>query len=155
MRRLRIVCGMILMHHNEHEVEMFEKMMKEIGVDEALIVDPCVRNIEQAKLYLPQDKQHWYYDPDAFAVGILRPRSIPKNTCHWIYYSMVIHANGDVVPCCRDTRGKFVMGNLLRQSFNEVWNGDRFKKFRKTLLINQSSISICSLCSSYPASRIK
>lgn len=153
--RLRIACGMILMRHNEHEVKMFKQVMSEIGVDEAIIVAPCVRTLEQGAFYLPRDQRYWYYDADAFHSGTLRPRFMPKNTCHWIYYSMAIFSNGDVVPCCRDTSGKFVMGNLFIQSLDEIWNQDRFKKFRETLLTTQSAISICHLCSSYPASRIR
>jgi radical SAM protein with 4Fe4S-binding SPASM domain len=152
---LRIVCGMILMRHNEHEVKIFEKVMAQIGIDEAVVVDPCVRTIEQAKRYLPRDQRHWYYDPVAFAAGILRPRFVPQNRCPWIYYSLVIQANGDVVPCCRDASGKFVMGNLLTQGLDEIWNGERFKKFRSMLLADQPGVSICNLCSSYPASRIR
>lgn len=153
--KLRVCSGMILMRHNEHEINRFYQAMKKIGVDEAIIVDPCVRTIEQGALYLPRDKRHWYYDPQAFETGTLRPRSVPRNTCPWIYYSMAIHANGDVVPCCRDATGKFVMGNMLTQGLDEVWNGDRFKKFRRMLFKDQSSMSICNLCSSYPASQLR
>jgi hypothetical protein len=51
--------------------------------------------------------------------------------------------------------GKFVMGNLLTQDLDEIWNGERFKKFRAMLLADQSKVSICNLCSNYPASRIR
>lgn len=152
--KIRVVCGMILMRHNEHEKELFRQTMKEIGVDEAVIIDPCVRTVKQAHELLPSDKQRWIYDPAALTEGVLRPRNSPHNSCPWIYYSMVILANGDVVPCCRDAAGKFVMGNILTQGLMEIWNGDQFKKFRKTLLTNQPAIGICNLCSSYPASRV-
>lgn len=153
--RLRIICGMILMRHNEHEKELFQDVMDEIGLDEALIIDPCVRTIGQGMLYLPKDERHWYYDPHAFRAGILRPRSIPKNGCHWIYYSMAIHSNGDVVPCCRDPKGGYVMGNLLNEDLKDIWNGERYRTFRHELLSNQGRMNICSLCSGYPASALK
>ena len=153
--RMRIVCGMILMRHNEHEVGLFEQIMSEIGVDEAIVVDPCVRTMEQGALYLPKDERRWYYDPSAFRAGVLRPRFIPKKTCHWIYYSMTILANGDVVPCCRDSKGKYIMGNILNQSLEGIWNGKSYHAFRCELLGNQSQIDICRLCAGYPASALK
>ena len=153
--KLRITCGLILMRHNEHEVELFKQTMKEISLDEVAIIDPCVRNVEQARFYLPSDEKRWYYDPQAFRAGTLRPRLIPKNSCPWIYYSMAIQANGDVVPCCRDARGKHIMGNLLNQSFKSIWNGERYLAFRREILNNQSQMNICSLCSGYPASALK
>lgn len=152
---LRITCGMILMRHNEHETEIFRQTMSEIGLDEAVIVDPCVRTLAQGALYLPADKKRWYYDPHAFRAGILRPRFTPKNRCDWIYYSMVIHANGDIVPCCRDPKGEYIMGNLLSQSLKDIWNGENYCAFRRRLLDNQSQLSICRLCSGYPASALK
>jgi radical SAM protein with 4Fe4S-binding SPASM domain len=152
---LRIVCGMILMKHNEHEVELFRQTMDEFGVDEAEIIDPCVRTVAQGKTYLPTDERHWYYDPKSFYAGQLRPRVPPVNLCPWLYYSLTIQVNGDVVPCCRDPKGKHIMGNLLDQDFDVIWNGNQFLTFRRALLSNQAQIGICRLCSSYPASTIK
>jgi len=42
---------------------------------------------------------------------------------------MAIHSDGSVVPCClwyEDTRA----GNLGRQPFDEVWNGDFYQNLR-------------------------
>jgi radical SAM protein with 4Fe4S-binding SPASM domain len=151
----RIVCGMILMRHNEHETEAFCKNVKKLGADEALIIDPCVRTIEQGRSYLPKDEKRWYYDVKAFRLGVLRPQFIPKNFCQWIYYSAVILANGDVVPCCRDAKGEHVMGNLLSQSFKDIWNAGPYRAFRRKLFADQSEMNICRLCSGYPASSLK
>jgi radical SAM protein with 4Fe4S-binding SPASM domain len=153
--RPRVVCGMILMRHNEGEVGIFQNKMKEMGIDEAVLVDPCVRTIEQGRLYLPKDKKRWCYDREAFQKGMLRPRFIPRNSCQWIYYSMVILANGDIVPCCRDTKGEHVMGNILDQDMKDIWGGERYRAFRRQLLIDQSKMDICRLCSGYPASSLK
>jgi radical SAM protein with 4Fe4S-binding SPASM domain len=68
---------------------------------------------------------------------------------------MVIHANGDVVPCCRDTKGRHIMGNLLSQDLKDIWNGERYRAFRRKLLADQSGMDICRLCSGYPASALK
>lgn len=152
---LKINSGFILMKHNEHEVETFRKTMKEIGVDEAVVIDPCVRTVDEGKVFLPEDKSHWFYDPDAFERGQLRPRFLPPNECPWIYYSMAIHVSGNVVPCCRDPLGKHVMGNLLTQSMDEIWNGEKYRAFRESLHKDQGQLEICRLCSSYPSSPIK
>lgn len=152
---LRVACGMILMRHNEHEVALFRRTMAEIGVDEAVEIAPCVRTVAQGKLYLPSDKRHWYYDPPAFRAGELRPRILPDNQCAWLYYSLTIHANGDVVPCCRDPKGEHVMGNLLQQELTDIWNGERFCAFRRAIQQEQSRLAICKLCSGYPASALK
>ncbi len=38
--------------------------------------------------------------------------------------------DGKVVPCCYDFNGKFVLGNVLETSIEEVWNSDKYERFR-------------------------
>ena len=153
--KIRILVGFILMKHNEHELEEFHRFVKEIGADDANVIDACVRTMEQGHAYLPSDTTNWYYDVEAFRRGILRPKHVPANECPWIYYSMAIHVNGDVVPCCRDTTGKVIVGNLLKQDLDAVWNGEPFQAFRKKLHSDQAGISICKLCSGYDVSKLQ
>jgi len=153
--KMKINVGFILMKHNEHEVETFIKIMREFKVDEATIIDPCVRNIEQGRLLLPNDKKHWIYDPICFEKGILMPRVRPNNECPWINYSLTILVNGDVVPCCRDTAGKYVMGNIFKQSLEEIWNNALFINFRSKIYHEQNTVELCRLCSGYGVSLLK
>ena len=152
---LRVSVGFIMMKHNEHEVAAFRRFVKEIGADDANVIDACVRTMEQGRQYLTKDTTNWYYDVEAFRKGILRPKVLPRNECPWIYYSMAIYVNGDVVPCCRDTTGQYVVGNLLRQGLDEVWNGEPFQNYRKKLHGHQAEISICHLCSGYGVSKLQ
>jgi radical SAM protein with 4Fe4S-binding SPASM domain len=152
--KLQIEVGFIVMKHNEHQVEEFRRMVRDIGADRASVIDPCVRTIEQGHQFLPVNRAHWFYDEPAFNKGILRPRNLPDNTCPWIYYSLAIHVNGDVVPCCRDPKGQEVMGNIFQQSLDEIWNGRCYREFRARIHRDQGSVGICKLCSSYPVSRI-
>jgi radical SAM protein with 4Fe4S-binding SPASM domain len=153
--RLHISVGFILMKHNEHEFEAFKQFAREIGADDGNIIDACVRTMEQGQKYLTKDTTNWYYDAESFRRGLLRPKVLPKNECPWIYYSMAIYVNGDVVPCCRDTTGQNIMGNLLTQELGEVWNGEPFRKFRTQLHTNQGQIGICRLCSGYDISKLQ
>lgn len=152
---LKVETGFIVMKHNEHEVDAYIKAMKALGVDHIKVVDPCVRTVEQGKQMLPSDSNYWFYDVEAFHQGKLKPKVFPDNECPWIYYAMNIHVNGDVVPCCRDPLGEEVMGNLLTQNLDEIWNGERYRNFRERILTDQGDVGICKLCSSYPASQLK
>lgn len=151
---MQIETGFILMKHNEHEVNIYKEHMSGLGVDRALIVDPCVRTVEQGRKMLPKDKKHWVYDPSAFSQGVLRPKNSPDNICPWIYYSLVVLVNGDIVPCCRDAMGTEVMGNIFEENLAEIWNGKRYVNFRERINKNQKTIDLCRLCSGYPASAI-
>jgi len=146
----KINVGMIVMKHNEHEVEQFLKEVPGWGADRAHLVDPCFRTMAQAVAMIPEDRKYWFYDEQAFEQGELKPKVIPKNRCDWIYFSSVITWDGQVVPCCHDPTGKYVMGNVFEEDFGQIWNGQKYQSFRKQIRTDQGKLSICKLCSSYP-----
>lgn len=59
-----------------------------------------------------------------------RPR---YHLCPYPWASFTIASNGDVVACCRDLDHKTVLGNLLHQEFEEIWNGEKYQALRRDL----------------------
>jgi len=147
--RTKIITGLIVMKHNEHEVDDFLKFAQEIGVDDAQVISPCVRTLEQGRQFLPQNDKYWLYDRKAFNEGILHPTLIPHNHCEWLYYSTTIQWNGNVVPCCRDPQGEHIMGNIFEQDFYEIWNCEKFREFRRKINSDQANLKLCQLCSGF------
>jgi radical SAM protein with 4Fe4S-binding SPASM domain len=149
--RTRITCGFILMKTNEEEMDLFRGKMRELGVDEYSFLSPCVRTFEQGKQFLPVQKNYWLYSEKSFSNGLIEPLRNVVNDCPWIFHSMVVQVNGNVVPCCRDVSGKKVMGNLLCQDLGEIWNSLPYQRFRRDILQRQNSVSLCALCTGYGA----
>ncbi|MDI6792541.1 MAG: radical SAM protein [bacterium] len=147
----KIVTGFILMRHNEHQVEDFISYAQKVGVDEYQIIGTCARTVEQAKEYLPTDRQYWYYDEEELAKGNLIPKIRPNNYCEWLYFTITIQVNGDVVPCCRDPKGKMVLGNVFQENIYNIWNNEKYRKMRKDVTTRQKDIKLCELCSGYSA----
>jgi len=146
---VKIEAGFVVMKHNEHEVPEFVRWAKEIGVDRANVIDPCVRTIEEGKTLLPEDRRYWFYDEEAFKQGILKPKHLPDNECTWIWNSVMINWDGSVVPCCRDTNGKHIFGNVFEKPLTEIWNSKEVKSFRRKIVTDQGRVDICKLCSGY------
>lgn len=144
----QVELGFIVMRHNEREIQEFLKMADRMGVDRKHIISPCVRTPEQGRDFLPQADDYWIYDRKTFeGEGRLVPKRVfPKNACPWLYYSITIQVDGNVVPCCRDPHGRYIMGNLIEQPLEEVWNGLKFKVFRKAVFSPRSDMDICRLC---------
>jgi len=137
------------MKHNEHEVPEFLRWAKQVGVDRANVIDPCVRTVAEGHELLPADKRYWFYDEDAFAQGVLKPKHLPNNECTWIWNSVTVNWDGTVVPCCRDPNGLHQMGNVFETPLSEIWNGERMRSFRRRVASQQREVNICSLCSGY------
>lgn len=146
---IRIGLGLIVMKHNEHQIKDFIKLAKEIGVDYYQIVLPCVRNIEQGERFLPLNRKYWIYDDKAFRNGVLKVKTPPKNYCEWIYSTVTIQVNGDVVPCCRDPFGKYVLGNVFKENIYDIWNNERYRRLRKTVATKQHRLELCAFCEGY------
>ena len=146
---LNIDVGLIVMKHNEHEIEEFKLFCEEIGADSYQIVLPVVRNALEGKQYLPENEEYLVYDKEKLEQGELLKKDKIKNYCPWMYYSTVILSNGDLVPCCEDSCGKHVLGNVIEEGFDAVWNGKKYQNFRKNVNNNQDKLKLCDLCSSY------
>jgi radical SAM protein with 4Fe4S-binding SPASM domain len=146
---VQIELGFIVMKHNESQVPDFLAWAKGIGVDKANVIDPCVRSVAEGKQMLPENRDYWFYDEEAFARGVLKPKHLPNNECTWIWNSTMINWNGDVVPCCRDPHGRHTFGNAFDTPFKEIWNGPDITAFRRRIVTEQAKVDICKLCSGY------
>jgi len=145
----QVGAGLIVMKHNEHEIERFIDFMDGYGVKQVELISPCVRTLEQAEKFLPEDRKYWLYDEKELKAGRLVPKVRPKNSCPWIYFSTVIAWDGTVYPCCRDADGEFPMGNIKEESLDVIWNGSRYRDFRRRISRDQKNVSICRLCSGF------
>ncbi|MBA7489523.1 PqqA peptide cyclase [subsurface metagenome] len=148
---LKVIAGFILMKHNEDEINDFISYTKKVGVDEYQVIDSCVRTVEQGKEFLPSDKTHWIYDEKEFKKGNLISKVRPNNYCEWIYFTVTIQVNGDVVPCCRDPHGRIILGNVFKENIYNIWNNEKYRKLRKAVTTRQRELELCRLCPGYGA----
>ena len=54
--------------------------------------------------------------------------------CEYAWTSMTILADGSVVPCTQDINGTWTFGNVNEQSLFNVWNSEKYRKFREMQL---------------------
>lgn len=144
----KLILGLIVMKHNEAEVNEFYEIARNLNVDVRLL-NPCVRTWQQGNEFLPNNEKYWEYDREEFKKGRLTAKKGSGDRCNWIYISTVILTNGDVVPCCRDVQGDFVMGNILKEDLGNIWNNDKYEAFRKRVANSKNSLPICALCAGF------
>ena len=51
--------------------------------------------------------------------------------CSDLWYKMTINYKGDVNLCCHDYKGLYKIGNLLKDSVEQIWNNEEIKKIRE------------------------
>jgi MoaA/NifB/PqqE/SkfB family radical SAM enzyme len=60
-----------------------------------------------------------------------------------------VRADGGLSLCCFDADGRFVVGDLNKQTFMEAWNSDQFQTIRQAHLSNDLSGTVCQDCVAY------
>lgn len=81
----------------------------------------------------------------------LTKQSGQRMTCRRPWDTLAIHANGDVHPCMSWTRPP--VGNLARQSFEEIWFGEALERLRAEFEQNAPGID-CQHCSAKQTVRV-
>ena len=59
----------------------------------------------------------------------------------WVHINNI--PNGDILPCCIGLDGP--MGNLYSENIEDIWNGEKYKNFRKDLM-NDTPNKQCERC---------
>lgn len=69
--------------------------------------------------------------------------------CPQPFYLMQVNPEGNIVPCCA-METTTVIGNIVEQSAYDIWNGEKFNRFRRNHLSKQKAIyEVCKVCESY------
>jgi len=54
-----------------------------------------------------------------------------SNPCLLLWRNVFIDFRGNVLSCCQDLYGTYVLGNLLQEDLRNIWNSDKMKFLRK------------------------
>jgi radical SAM protein with 4Fe4S-binding SPASM domain len=75
----------------------------------------------------------------------------PERICLAPWTTMSVLVDGRVVPCCEDYDGKYVLGDLNKDSLSSIWNGKEMSRLRKALLKRRKGdIELCKDCTHGP-----
>lgn len=73
-----------------------------------------------------------------------------RQSCLQAHARIIFSHSGLVQVCCPDISSKLTIGNILENSIHEIWNSDKAKQIRKSLLDKSAfENEPCKSCSSY------
>jgi radical SAM protein with 4Fe4S-binding SPASM domain len=102
-------------------------------------------NSDKIKLWLPVDRKFRRYEE---IDGKYVIKSKLPDSCARLWFNPVITWDGKVIPCCFDKDAEHIMGDFTINSFRDIWNGPRYRVFRRVILSDRNMIKICSNCTS-------
>lgn len=137
---LTVELQYIIMRHNEHEIDKIKKLAKQYKVDRLSLKSVWFldkRLKDQYHELLPKNPKY--------------QRKIEQSGyCIRPWYHMTIQWNGDVAPCCYDANCQINLGNVLNDGVRGVWNGNKFKNFRKVMKRQYQGERIIDICQKCP-----
>jgi len=139
-----IILQFIVFRTNEHQVPGLRKLAKDLGVDKLEIKSAQVYNYEEGKPFIPVNEYLSRYKKKGDGRYVID--NPLYNHCLRMWRGCVITWDGLVVPCCFDKDATHRLGDLKKQAFNEIWQGEAYKKFREKLFSGRKEIDICRNC---------
>lgn len=132
-KHLRITTHMIGIKELAHEFESFVKRWT------GVVDDARVRNYG-----------NWAGLVDNNGVTPAERQNIPEERypCTWLWYATKIEPNGDVSKCFIHVTGDDnPLGNIMEQSFESIWQGDKMRQLREMHLTNRfNEVELCQNC---------
>lgn len=122
--------SMVLMQENKHEWPAFKKLFESI-VDSVAYVDYLDHGIQSNK--------------EKTVVDIGSRKS--SFCCPQLWQRVFIHPDGVATACCIDSNRELVVGNVLKQSIEEIWKGGEYQNLRKLHAEGRyREIPVCARC---------
>ncbi|HSN50803.1 MAG TPA: SPASM domain-containing protein, partial [Bacteroidales bacterium] len=142
--KMKLELQFLVNKYNEHQIPDAERFAKEVKASFKLKSMQVVNSRDAGK-WMPSDKRYVRYEN---AGGKYTLRNSMPARCLRLWLNPVVTWDGKVVPCCFDKDADYVMGDLNNDSFRSIWNGDKFKEFRKKVLTERGKTDICRNCTS-------
>jgi radical SAM protein with 4Fe4S-binding SPASM domain len=135
---LSFIC--VSMYDGPHQVEHFNGMFKEAGID--------------SERYILRDR--WHNEEDSFGLKLTNRSGVmnfgPNHNdfngkpCYYTAYSMAIDWNGDVLLCVQDWNKRIKFGNIGQENVYDIWNSLRLHKYRSRLIDGKRTLHPCNVC---------
>jgi radical SAM protein with 4Fe4S-binding SPASM domain len=139
-----VVFQFLVVKPNEHQIPDVYRLAKELQVDQVMLKTAQIYDYENGSPLMPTSDRYSRYRKNAD--GSYSIKNKLDNHCWKMWHSCVITWDGKVAPCCFDKDAHFVLGDLKRSAFKDIWNGEPYKQFRTSLLVSRSEIEMCRNC---------
>ena len=131
---------LISMYDGKHQVEKFNKMIKESGVPKDFVIL----------------RDRWYDEKKDYGLKLTNrtgtihigdQEKVGKyKKCFYPSYQFLVDWNGDIFLYPQDWQRRVTMGNMMQEHIFDIWTGKIMEKFRKDLINGKRVDSPCTLC---------
>jgi radical SAM protein with 4Fe4S-binding SPASM domain len=140
----QVIFQFLVVRPNQHQIPEIYRLAEEIGIDEVRLKTAQVYDYQNGNELIPTIPEYARYRE--LPSGEWEVKHALLNHCWRLWHACVITWDGMVVPCCFDKDASHRLGDLKDFDFREIWQGEAYQHFRRTLLKGRSEIDICTNC---------
>lgn len=140
----------IVMKHNEHEIPQLKDFARSLGVDALTLRTLCTYDdgeycVTEANgsTFLPENPDYQPFKCDPHDHSRIRRKA---NPCKVLWNNPAIHCDGQVCPCAFDPHGRYILGDLGRSAFRDIWWGAVYRRLRQRFRKDYQKLALCSEC---------
>ena len=78
--------------------------------------------------------------------NIYKKERCDRGFCYGLRNQIAILSNGDVVPCCLDSEGHMVLGNIHEKSLQDIFEGERAQAIYNGFTNSRAVEPLCQTC---------
>ena len=139
---------MVVSRENEHEVEDFRLLGRELGVDMVSFKAFSTRqagyeNPEMDRRFAPQSNSYRWYK---YLKNFQTDHRVKKYWCRFPWTKPMLFADGTIIFCEFDLQYERPLGNINQHSFDEIWFSDKAQKWRRLFQQNRDAFVFCRDC---------
>ena len=140
-----IIFQYLVVKPNEHQLDDVKRLANELEVDEVAFKTAQIYGYEDGSELIPTIEKYSRYKQLSSGKWAIKNKLV--NHCWKMWHSCVITWDGKVVPCCFDKDAHYQLGEMKEQTFESIWRGESYTRFRQSLIKSRSEIEMCKNCS--------
>jgi len=131
---------LISMYDGEHQIEKFNKMIKESEVPNDFV-------ILRDRWYDAKKDYGLKLTNRTGTINIGKQEKVGKyKKCFYPSYQFLVDWNGDIFLCPQDWQRRIAMGNMMQENIFDIWTNKIITKYRKNLLNGKRVDNPCNTC---------
>jgi len=147
-RRPFLNLRMVVSRENEHEIEPFRLLARDLGVDMVSFKafstrQPGYADPAHDRAFVPEEEHFRWYD---YRPGYVADPRRGRYACRFPWTKPTLFPDGTVLLCEFDLCYERPLGDINRLSFRDIWFGPEARAVRKRFKRDRAGLAFCRDC---------